>query len=78
MTSFPAERLGLRDRGRAQAGFKADLVIFDPQRIAAGSDHDAPRRMPEGIDDVLVNGRRVVEAGRYRPAAAGQVLRRTA
>lgn len=78
MTSLPAARLGLRDRGLVRPSYKADLVIFDPARVGARSDYETPRRMADGIDDVLVNGRRLVDAGRFRPAAAGQVLRRAA
>ena len=75
MTSLPAERLGLRDRGRVAEGYKADLVVFDPARIADRSTFREPRRPPAGIDDVLVNGMRVVAAGKYRPASAGRILR---
>ena len=78
MTSLPAARLGLRDRGVVREGAKADLVAFDPDRVAALSDYGAPRRMPKGIEHVFVNGRAQVEAGVYRPSAAGQVLRRAA
>lgn len=78
MTSLPAERLGLRDRGVVREGAKADLVAFDPERIGALSDYAAPRRMPAGIEHVFVNGRPQIEAGIYRPSAAGQVLRRAA
>ena len=78
MTSLPAARLALRDRGLVRPGFKADLVVFDKGRVSERSDYTEPRRMPEGIDDVFVNGRRLVDAGRFRPAAAGQVLRRAA
>lgn len=78
LTSLPAARLGLRDRGLVRPGFRADLVILDAARVASRSSYEAPRRMPEGIEDVLVNGRRLVDAGRFRPAAAGGVLRRAA
>ena len=78
MTSLPAGRLGLRDRGVVREGARADLVAFDPARVAALSDYDAPRRLPAGIEHVFVNGRAQVEAGQYRPTAAGHVLRRAA
>ncbi|MFQ5876977.1 MAG: amidohydrolase family protein [Acidobacteriota bacterium] len=76
MTSLPAGRLGLRDRGLLREGFKADLVVFDPARIADRSDFADPRRSAAGIDAVIINGVRVVEDGIFRPVAAGRVLRR--
>jgi N-acyl-D-amino-acid deacylase len=78
LTSLPAERLGLRDRGLVKSGGKADLVVLDPGRVAARSTYAEPRRMPAGIEDVFVNGRRLVAAGEFRPVAAGEVLRRAA
>jgi N-acyl-D-amino-acid deacylase len=78
LTSLPAERLALRDRGLVKAGFKADLVIFDRARVSARSDYFDPRRTAAGIEDVFVNGRRVVGAGHFHPQPAGQVLRRAA
>jgi N-acyl-D-aspartate/D-glutamate deacylase len=78
MTSLPAERLGLRDRGKVREGFKADLVVFDPGTVADRSTFTDPRRHAAGIDDVLINGRRVVSGGEFRPQPAGRVLRRGA
>jgi N-acyl-D-aspartate/D-glutamate deacylase len=78
MTSLPAARLGLGDRGQVRAGRRADLVVLDPATVADRSTFDAPRRMPAGIDEVFVNGRRLVAGGAYRPVAAGEVLRRAA
>jgi N-acyl-D-aspartate/D-glutamate deacylase len=76
MTGAAAERLGLRDRGLVRAGAAADLVVFDPARLADRASFEAPTLPPEGIDDVLVNGRPVLRAGVYDPAArAGPVLR---
>jgi N-acyl-D-amino-acid deacylase len=76
MTSAPAARLGLRDRGIVRPGMKADLVVFDPDRVIDTSTYDDPRRHPEGILHVLVNGRHAVKNGRLLEANAGQVLRR--
>ena len=78
MTSLPAGRLGLRDRGRVAEGCKADLVVLDPATVADRSTFREPRLPAEGIDEVLINGVRVVAGGQYRPAAAGRVLRRSA
>jgi N-acyl-D-amino-acid deacylase len=78
MTSLPAGRLGLRDRGQVKEGWKADLVVFDPATIADRSTFTEPRRFAAGIEEVLINGRRVLAGGVYRPVAAGRVLRRDA
>jgi N-acyl-D-aspartate/D-glutamate deacylase len=78
MTSLPAARLGLADRGLVRAGYKADLVVFDPDTVAARSDYGEPRRAPAGIEHVFVNGRHVVEGASFRPQPAGVVLRREA
>jgi N-acyl-D-aspartate/D-glutamate deacylase len=78
MTSLPADRLGLSDRGRVRAGCRADLVLFDPRTVADRSTFADPRRFAAGIDEVLVNGRRLVAGREFRPQAAGRVLRRGA
>src|SRR5258705_13357732 len=65
MTSMPAARLGLRDRGRIADGFVADLVVFDPATVRSNATYDEPRRFPDGIEHVLVNGTHVVEAGEH-------------
>lgn len=72
MTSFNAQRMNLRDRGRLAPGLAADVVVFDPDTVA-----DAWNERPRGIDTVVLNGRVVVEQGRFdRAARAGAVLRR--
>jgi N-acyl-D-amino-acid deacylase len=76
MTSAPAQRLGLRDRGLVREGMWADLVIFDPQTIADRTTYANPYQYPAGIDDVIVNGQPVVEKGRHTGNLPGQVLRR--
>ena len=59
MTSLPASRLGLADRGRIAAGFKADLVLFDPALVVDRSTFAAPGETAFGIHTVFVNGRPV-------------------
>jgi N-acyl-D-amino-acid deacylase len=76
MTSAPAARIGLRDRGIVRPGMKADLVVFDPDRVIDTSTYDDPRRYPEGILHVFVNGRHAVKNGQLLEANAGGVLRR--
>lgn len=78
MTSLPAARLGLRERGVVAPGMKADLLVLDPETVSARATFDQPRLPAAGIDDVFINGRQVVDAGAFRPQPAGQVLRRAA
>ncbi|HYD52565.1 MAG TPA: D-aminoacylase [Gemmatimonadaceae bacterium] len=77
MTSMPAARLGLRDRGVVRVGAYADLVVFDAATVADRATFEAPHQYPVGIDWVIVNGRPAVEAGRFVGGRAGKVLRRT-
>jgi N-acyl-D-amino-acid deacylase len=76
MTSFPAQRLGLPDRGLLRDGFVADVVVFDARTVKAPATRREPKQFPVGIDYVLVNGRVVVEAGRHTGTLAGRALRR--
>ncbi|MEU9732320.1 D-aminoacylase [Streptomyces sp. NPDC048002] len=77
LTSRPAARLRLPDRGLVREGYRADLVLFDPRTVAAGSTYDNPRRLPTGIPHVLVDGRFVIEDGRRTDVLAGRAVRRT-
>src|SRR6185295_14389696 len=56
MTSMPAARLGLKDRGRIADGLVADLVVLDPATVRSNATHEAPRSFPDGIEQVIVNG----------------------
>jgi N-acyl-D-aspartate/D-glutamate deacylase len=76
MTSMPAARLGLRDRGRLADGFVADVVVFDPVKVRALATYEEPRRFPEGIEHVLVAGVPVVKGGKHTGATPGRALRR--
>jgi N-acyl-D-amino-acid deacylase len=76
MTSAPAARLGLRDRGQLRDGWVADLVVFDPQRVRAHASYDQPRQHSEGIEHVFVGGVAVVDGGRPTGARPGRALRR--
>jgi dihydroorotase/N-acyl-D-amino-acid deacylase len=57
ITDRPARRFGMRDRGRVEPGFHADLVVFDPVRIGSPATYEDPERSPEGIRYVLREGR---------------------
>jgi N-acyl-D-amino-acid deacylase len=77
MTSYPASLLGLEDRGRLGVGLRADLVLFDPERIEDRATFEEPRVLPAGVDLVAINGRVVAEGGVATGAKAGSVLRRS-
>ena len=76
MTSFPAQRLGLPDRGILRDGFKADIVIFNPNTVKALATKENPKQYPVGIDYVIVNGQVVIENGENTGALPGRALRR--
>jgi N-acyl-D-aspartate/D-glutamate deacylase len=75
MTSIPAQRLGLSDRGILRDGMKADIVMFDPDQVAARATFDNPKQFPAGIDYVIVNGQLVVDQGEHTGALPGRALR---
>jgi N-acyl-D-amino-acid deacylase len=75
MTSFPAQRLGLRDRGLLRDGLKADITIFDPDTVKATATVQQPKQFPLGIPYVIVNGRVVVDEGKHTGALPGRALR---
>jgi N-acyl-D-amino-acid deacylase len=77
MTSAPAARLGIRDRGVLRDGAFADVVIFDPRRVRSTATYERPKAFPEGIEHVIVNGVQVVHAGRHTGALPGRALRST-
>lgn len=76
MTSMPAVKLGLNDRGLLKEGLWADIVVFDMETIQDTATYTQPNSFPRGIEYVLVNGQIVVESGRYQRKLAGRVLRR--
>jgi N-acyl-D-aspartate/D-glutamate deacylase len=74
MTAFPAQRLGLTDRGILRPGMKADIVIFDPARVRDTATFDHPHQYAEGIVRVITNGQVIVENGAMTAARPGAVL----
>jgi len=76
MTSAPAQRLGLRDRGLIREGYKADIAVFDPKNVKQLSTFEDPKQYPVGIDYVIVNGKVAIDEGQYNGTLAGLVLRR--
>lgn len=78
MTSFPAQHLGLGDRGLLKEGLAADVVVFDPETIIDRATFEDPCQPSQGISHVLVNGQPVVRHGAPVPHSAewpGRVLR---
>jgi N-acyl-D-amino-acid deacylase len=76
MTSLPAWRLGLKDRGELRAGAFADVTVFNPDTVIDRSTYANPRQYPEGIEHVFVNGVPAVRDGRETGNLAGRALRR--
>ena len=74
MTSLPAQRLGLADRGRIAENMAADLVVFDSARVIDRATFQQPCQYPDGIEHVIVNGEIVVEHGQHTGRHLGQVL----
>jgi len=76
MTSFPAQKLGLKDRGLLKEGHWADIVVFDPDKITDKATYENPHQYPAGIEYVIVNGELVVERGELTDKAPGEVLKK--
>jgi N-acyl-D-amino-acid deacylase len=74
MTSLPARRVRLLDRGLLRAGMAADLVVFDPERIRDLATFEKPLQYSEGVSHVVVNGRVVLDAGKMTSERPGRPL----
>jgi N-acyl-D-amino-acid deacylase len=74
MTSFPAARLGLTDRGILRPGMKADIAVFDPARVRDTATYERPHQYAEGFSHVIVNGQVAYENGAMTAARPGRVL----
>lgn len=77
MTSIPADRLGLKDRGYLLEGYKADITIFNPETVIDKGTFEDPHQYPEGIEYVIVNGAITIDNGGLTNERAGRVLRKT-
>lgn len=76
MTSLPAGRLGLTDRGMLRAGLAADIVVFDPALVHDEATYLSPHRFASGVTHVFVNGVPAVADGQGTDGRGGKVLRR--
>jgi len=75
MTLSPAQRLRLNDRGKIAPGYKADIVVFDPDTVTARATYENPRQPAIGIEHVLINGTFALKNGMVTGARNGRVLR---
>ncbi|MCL2498434.1 MAG: amidohydrolase family protein, partial [Symbiobacteriaceae bacterium] len=75
MTSAPARRVCLHDRGYIRPGMKADLVLFDPEKVNSQGDYVNPSQYPVGVHKVWVNGVLTINEGEHTGALAGKVLK---
>jgi N-acyl-D-amino-acid deacylase len=74
MTSFPAQRIGLADRGVLREGLKADLTVFDPETVRDRSTFEQPHQYAEGVSLVVINGQIAFENGSMTAAHPGRIL----
>ncbi len=75
MTSLPAQRMRLWDRGVIRPGAFADLVVFDPATVRDRATFENPKQYAEGMRYVAVNGQLVVDDGQLTSARPGKALR---
>ena len=76
MTSLPAQKLRLRNRGIIRPGAWADITVFDPKTVLDQASFSAPSKYPTGIEYVIVNGVVTVAKGQHTGALSGKLLRR--
>jgi N-acyl-D-amino-acid deacylase len=75
MTGKPAAKFRISERGLLRSGFRADIVVFDPEKVADLATMDDPYRYPAGIQAVVVNGEVAAEDGKYLGTRGGEVIR---
>lgn len=75
LTGLPAENLNIEGRGRLEAGYYADIVIFDPDAIADKATFENPHQYAVGVEHVFVNGQQVLKNGEHTGAMPGRVVR---
>ncbi|MFX1490561.1 MAG: amidohydrolase family protein, partial [Promethearchaeota archaeon] len=76
MTSYPAQKLGLQDRGLLREGYNADITIFDADRIIDKATYENPRLYSEGVEYVFVNGEPAIYQGAFTGSLSGIPIRK--
>lgn len=76
MTSLSAQTLGLQDRGLIAVGKKADILVFDPQKVKANATYSNPHQLASGFDWVIVNGQIALQNGQFATQRFGRMLKR--
>ena len=76
MTSYPAEKFGICNRGKIKKGYFADILILDENKISSPSDKDRPYQYSRGIEYSFVNGKMVIQKGKYGRVKNGRILSR--
>jgi N-acyl-D-aspartate/D-glutamate deacylase len=76
MTSLPAKKLGLQDRGMIRVGSFADLVVFDPNIVADAATYDSPFETAIGFHHVFVNGTPIVRDGEFQLVKKGRFIKK--
>ncbi len=75
MTSLPARKLRLWDRGLIRPGMKADITVFNMYTIEDKATYEYPHQYPQGIKHVIVNGKLVVEDGQHKEVKPGKLIK---
>jgi N-acyl-D-aspartate/D-glutamate deacylase len=74
MSAFPAQRIGLADRGVLREGLRADIAVFDPATVADRATFEQPHQYAVGVTQVIVNGQLAFEGDKMTAARPGRVL----
>ncbi|MEO8367722.1 MAG: D-aminoacylase [Candidatus Solibacter sp.] len=74
MSSYPAQRLKIWDRGLLRPGMKADIIVFDPATVADRAEYDKPHQYSVGIRDVMVNGKFALRQDKVTTERPGRVI----
>ena len=75
ITSMNADKIGIADRGLLREGYRADITVFDPDKVIDRATYENPHQYPAGIPYVIVNGVVVLDDGEHTGALPGQVIR---
>lgn len=74
MTSMPAKKIGIEERGILQKGYRADIAVFDPEKIADVATVESPYQYSKGMSEVIVNGKFALREGKMTGEMAGEMI----